>query len=154
MKNLRYELSKDFGIAIKVGDKFFQLKKGIKRIRKISKPYTLSTFFIGNDFAETEVLGVKKFLRISGVSVPDDEANGYICGLYGKTGESCCTEMILFDSKTLIGGTCEGIRVPVTAMMKETSGESAPEDGAFTEFECDIYINGKGESGNYEIAEV
>ncbi len=152
--DLNFELSKDIGIALKIGEKYAVLRRGVRKIRKISEPYTMSTFFVGNDFAKTEVLGVRKFLRINGSSVPDDEANGYICGLYGKTGDDCCTEAVLFDRKTFVDGVCEGLLVPVAVVMKNSQSESAPEDGTFVEFECDIYINGNGTSGNYEIAEV
>lgn len=150
---MSFGLSKDIGIALKVGEKYYSLKKGVRKIRKISEPYILSTFFVGNDFAKTEVLGVRKFLRINGTAIPDDEANGFIYGLYGKTGDDCNTEAVLFDRKTLADGVCEGVLVPVTVVMKNSEGESSPEDGCFEEFECDIYINGEGTDGNYEVTE-
>lgn len=151
---MSFELSKNIGIALKIGEKYVSLRKGVRKIRKISEPYTMSTFFVGKDFAETEVLGVRKFLRIKGTSVPDDEANSFICGLYGKTGDQCRTEAVLFDRKTLTDGVCEGVLVPVVAVIKNSEIEGAPEDGCFAEFECDIYINGAGTEGNYEITEV
>ena len=151
---MNFELSKDIGIAIKIGEQYFPLRKGIKKIRKISEPYTMRTFFVGENTARTEILGVKKFLRIKGDAVSDDTANKFICGLYGKSGEECQTKVILFDRKTLNGDTCEGTEADVVIAMKSNEAEGAPEDGCFTEFECDIYINSGGTNGSFKIAEV
>ena len=114
----------------------------------------MSTFYVGNEFAKTEVLGVRKFLRITGNSVTDDPANSFICNLYGKTGDDCCTEAVLFDRKTLLDGVYQGILFPVTVVIKNSETDSSPENGIFIEFECDIYLNGTGTEGNYEITEV
>ena len=150
---MKLNLSQDIGICLKADGQFVPLKKGIKRIRKISEPYTMSTFFVGNDFAQTEVLGVRKFLRINGIEVSDDKANKFICELYGKTGKDCETDAILFDRNSLDNGVCDGILVPVVVVMKRSSAEGAPEDDYFSEFECDIYINGAGTEGKFEITE-
>ena len=149
-----YELSKDFGIALKINGAFFPLIKGIRKIRKISDPYIKSTFYINNNYAKTEVLGVKKFLRIKGTKVSDDLANSYICGLYGKTGDDCCTDAILFSRKNLHNGICTGSLIPVTVVMKSNTADASPEDDPFVNFECDIYINGEGTEGTYSISEV
>ena len=151
---MEFNLSKDIGIALKVGGGFFPLSKGVRKIRKISDPYTISTFFVGNDFAKTEVVGVRRFLRVNGTEIHDDVANTFICGLYGKTGSACETEAVLFDRKNLTDGICDGIHVPVVVVMKNFSADAAPEDGCISEFECDIYINGAGTEGQFEITEV
>lgn len=151
---MSYELSKDFGIALKINGEFVSLRKGIKKIRKISDPYTKSTFYVNNNFAKTEVLGVKKFLRIAGTKISDDLANAYICSLYGKTGEDCCSEAILFNRKTLKNGICTGVLVPVAIVMKAQVAESSPEDDPFVNFECDIFINGEETVGTFSITEV
>jgi len=151
---VNFELSKDICIALKTGENFSLLKKGVKKIKKISEPYIMSTFYVGNEFAKTEVLGVRKFLRITGNSVTDDPANSFICNLYGKTGDDCSTEAVLFDRKTLLDGVYQGILFPVTVVMKNSEADSSPENGIFIEFECDIYLNGTGTEGNYEITEV
>ncbi len=149
-----YELGKNIGIALKISDNYHSLRKGIRRIKKVSEPYIKSTFYIGSNCAETEVLGVRKYLRIYGTRFSGDIANDYIFSLYGKSGKDCRTEAFLFNRKDLSNGIYSGYTVPVTIVMKNSTAEGEQNESPFTEFECDIYINGEGVIGSIPLTEV
>lgn len=148
---MTYELSKNTGIAIFSDDGYYALKKGIRTLKQISKPYTRSVCCMGNDYAQTEVLGICHFVRITGVKVTGDTANEALCGFQGKVGEECRTEAVFYNRNDYSDGTFSGSLVPVTVVTTSFLYDGDPEKEPFVEFQCDIYVNGRGTEGTFEI---
>jgi len=151
---LSFELNKHIGIALKISDTYYPLSKGIRRFKKISEPYIKSTFYIGNNCADTEVLGTRQYIRVNGTRFSGDAANDFIYGLYEKSGEECRTDAFFYNKETFANGEYRGYTVPVTVVMKSSVADSELKESPFIEFECDIYINGSGTNTQVYLAEV
>lgn len=152
-----YELNRNIGVALNTAASgatpvFSEVRAGIKHIVRASEPYIRSVYYIGSGCAKTDVLGVRKLIKLTGVRVSGDAANAFICGLYGKTGDDCRTEAVLYDRTSLSGGVCVGKLVPVTVVMKGDDSSCGDADSPFSEFECDIYLNGEGVDGSYSVS--